>query len=66
MQSLTTRQFWRLFSDLPPGVQRDAQRADRLFRNNPMHLDYRALGVLNKDRVVWYWIGSQAGYDRLI
>jgi len=86
MQSRTTRQFWRLFSDLPFEVQRDAKRAFRAFLNNPAHpglqfkklegednvysarigLDYRALGVMKRDRIVWYWIGSHADYDRLL
>jgi len=29
-------------------------------------LDYRALAVMRKDRVVWYWIGNHADYDRLV
>lgn len=29
-------------------------------------LDYRALAVKKKDRIVWYWIGDHAEYDRLI
>ena len=86
IQSRTTRQFWRLFRDLPDDVRRDAQRAYRLFRANPAHpglqfkklegeediysarigLDYRALAVMRKDRVVWYWIGNHADYDRLV
>ena len=85
MQSRTTRQFWRLFSELPREVQREAQSAYRLFQDNPMHpglhfkklegeddiysarigLDYRALAVMKKDRVVWFWIGSHSDYDRL-
>lgn len=86
MQSRTTGRFWRLFSDLPFEVQRDAKRAYRVFLNNPAHpglqfkklegednvysarigLDYRSLGVMKGDRVVWYWIGSHADYDRLV
>ena len=86
MQSRSTRQFRRLFSDLPSGVQRDATRAYRLFQSNPAHpglqfkklegedniysvrigLEYRALAVMKKDRIVWYWIGSHSGYDRLV
>jgi hypothetical protein len=86
MQSRTTRQFWRLLSDLPSDVQREAKRAYRLFLTNPAHpglqfkklegeediysarigLDYRALAVMKKGRVVWYWIGSHSEYDRLI
>jgi hypothetical protein len=37
MQSRTIRQFWRLFSHLPSGVRRDAQRAYRLFQSNAAH-----------------------------
>lgn len=86
MQSRATRQFWRLFSDLPFDAQRDAKRAYRLFQNNPAHpglqfkklegeeniysvrigLGYRALAVMKKDRIVWYWIGSHSEYDRLV
>ncbi|HEY7390807.1 MAG TPA: hypothetical protein VH640_19990 [Bryobacteraceae bacterium] len=29
-------------------------------------LDYRALAVMRKDRIVWYWIGNHADYDRLV
>jgi hypothetical protein len=80
MRSRTTRQFWRLFSNLPSDVQRDAKRAYRLFQSNPTHpglqfkklegeddiysarigLGYRALAVMKKDSVVWYWIGSHS------
>jgi hypothetical protein len=29
-------------------------------------LSYRAMGVRNpKDRIVWYWIGSHAEYDKM-
>lgn len=37
MESRTTRQFWRLFSDLPFDVQREAKRAYRIFQTNPAH-----------------------------
>lgn len=85
-QSRTTRRFWRLFSELPSDVQREAKGAYRLFQSNPSHpslqfkkvegeddiysarisLGYRALAVMKKDRIVWYWIGSHSDYDRLI
>ncbi len=29
-------------------------------------LGYRALGVINGDVIIWFWIGSHADYDRLI
>ena len=29
-------------------------------------LETRALAALKKDRIVWYWVGSHAEYDRLV
>jgi len=29
-------------------------------------LEYRALAVVKKDRVVWFWIGNHSDYDRLV
>ena len=29
-------------------------------------LAYRALGVLEDDTIIWFWIGAHARYDRLI
>jgi len=28
--------------------------------------DYRVLGVLEKDTMIWYWIGNHAEYERLL
>ena len=28
--------------------------------------DYRALGVMNINEIVWYWIGSHTEYEKLI
>ena len=28
--------------------------------------DYRALGILEGDTVVWYWVGSHQDYERLL
>lgn len=29
-------------------------------------MGYRALGVRNKDRIIWFWIGTHAEYDKLV
>ncbi len=29
-------------------------------------LDYRALAVMKRNRVVWYWTGSRCDYDHLV
>jgi hypothetical protein len=31
-----------------------------------INIQYRALGLRDGDRIVWFWIGSHAEYDRLI
>lgn len=28
--------------------------------------DYRALGVIDEDAVIWFWIGTHEEYERLI
>jgi plasmid maintenance system killer protein len=28
--------------------------------------DYRAVGQLEEDTVIWFWVGSHAEYDRLL
>ena len=29
-------------------------------------LNYRAVGIRNKDEIVWFWIGSHADYEQMI
>lgn len=29
-------------------------------------IDWRALGLLERDMMTWFWIGSHAEYDRLV
>lgn len=29
-------------------------------------IHYRALGLDNRDTIVWFWIGSHADYDKLL
>ena len=29
-------------------------------------LEYRALAIKDGDRVQWFWIGTHAGYDRML
>lgn len=28
--------------------------------------DYRAVGILQGDEIIWFWIGSHSGYDKLL
>ena len=37
MTSLTTPRFWAAYRELPPDIREAAQKAYRLFRDNPNH-----------------------------
>jgi len=63
MQSRTTRQFWRLFSHLPLGAQRDAQRAYRLFEVNPAHPGLQFKKLEGEDDI--YSVRIELGYRAL-
>jgi hypothetical protein len=59
---------YRLFRDNPnhPGL-----RFKRVHGSEPIYsvrigLGYRAVGVLQGDTVLWFWIGSHREYDRLL
>jgi len=49
-----------------PGLQfKKLEGADAIYSAR-IGLDYRALAVVKKGRIVWYWIGSHSGYDRMV
>jgi hypothetical protein len=62
------RQAYRLFRENPshPGLQFKCVQATQRIYSARVTRDYRALGVLKDDTVVWFWIGNHADYDRLL
>jgi|SRR5579862_1578799 len=57
MQSRTTRQFWRLFLDIPLGVQMDAKSAYRLFQSNTAHPGLQFKKLEGEDNIYSVRIG---------
>lgn len=49
-----------------PGLQFKKLEGEDDIYSARIGLGYRALAVVKKDRVIWYWIGSHADYDRLV
>jgi len=49
-----------------PGPQFKELEGDDLIYSVRIGLECRALAVMKKDRIVWYWIGSHSEYDRLV
>jgi hypothetical protein len=31
-----------------------------------INIDYRAIGILERDEITWFWIGSHSEYENLI
>jgi len=48
-----------------PGLQFKKLEGEDDIYSARIGLEYRALAVMKKDRIVWYWIGSHSEYDRL-
>jgi hypothetical protein len=59
---------FQLFQSNPahPGLQFKKLEGEDDIYSVRIGLGYRALAVMKKDSVVWYWIGSHSDYDRLI
>jgi hypothetical protein len=58
---------YRQFRDNPahPGLHFKKLEGTEDIYSVRVGLDYRAAGVRKKNRVVWFWIGSHAEFDRL-
>lgn len=85
MKSKRTKQFHKLFAQLPSDMQEQAREAYELFKQNPYHpslhfkridpqepiysvrvsRNYHAVGWMEGDTIIWYWIGSHSDYDHL-
>jgi hypothetical protein len=86
VKSRATPRFWAAYRELPAEVRDAAQKAYRLFRENPKHpslqfkkvhdrepvysvritVAYRAVGLLENEEIIWFWVGSHVEYDRLL
>ena len=31
-----------------------------------INVDYRAVGIIDDNEIVWFWLGSHSGYDKLL
>lgn len=62
------REAYRLFRLNPahPGLHFKKVYADPPIYSARIGISYRAVGVLDGDAIVWYWIGSHADYDELL
>ena len=61
------RKVFRLFQNEPhhPGLYFKRIHSKKLIYSIRISRDYRA-GILEKDDMIWFWIGSHSDYDKMI
>jgi hypothetical protein len=61
------RRAYRLFRQNPnhPSLRFKTVHPRRPIYSVRISPGYRAVGILEGDEIVWFWIGSHADYDRL-
>ena len=62
------RRAYRIFKENPnqPSLRFKPVHPTRPVYSVRVSPDYRAVGTLEADTIVWFWIGSHADYDRLL
>jgi hypothetical protein len=62
------KRAYRLFQSNPshPRLNLKKLEGEDAIYSARIGLDYSALAVMSRDRIVWYWIGSHGDYDRLV
>lgn len=62
------RQSYKLFRDNPahPGLNFKKVEGHEGTYSARIGGHYRALGQLDGDTIIWFWIGSHAEYDKLV
>jgi hypothetical protein len=62
------RKAYALFRENP---QHPSLQFKKVHEREPVYsvrvtIAYRAVGLLENDKITWFWIGSHADYDRLL
>jgi hypothetical protein len=62
------REAYKLFRRNPahPGLHFKKVNADPPTYSARVGIGHRAVGILDGDTVIWFWIGSHADYDKLL
>ena len=62
------RRAYRAFQQNPhhPSLRFKSVHPMRPVYSARISSDYRAVGVLDGDEIIWYWIGSHGDYDKLL
>lgn len=62
------RETYKLFNQNPyhPSLQFKQVHPTKAIYSVRITIEYRALGVREKNEIIWFWIGSHADYDKIL
>ena len=62
------RASYQLWAEEPghPSLQFKRVHSSRPVYSVRIGIGWRALGVVDGDEIIWFWIGSHAGYDKML
>ena len=62
------KEAYRLFKQNPyhPSLRFKQVHPSRPIYSVRVSLDYRAVGIRDGDKMIWFWIGSHTDYDELL
>jgi hypothetical protein len=65
---IEARRAYRIFrtNSAHPSLHFKKLEGEEAIYSARVGIGYRALAVRSGDRVVWYWVGTHAEYDRLV
>lgn len=62
------REAYKLFQQNPnhPSLRFKRVQSSKAIYSARISRDYRALGLLDNETIVWFWIGTHSDYDKLL
>lgn len=62
------REAYRVFRENPshPGLRFKKVHTTQPIYSVRINIEYRALGILDRSEIVWFWIGPHAEYEQLL
>ena len=62
------QESYKLFSQDPnhPSLRFKKVHTTEPVYSAQINIDYRTLGIVDGEEIIWFWIGSHAEYDKLL
>jgi hypothetical protein len=62
------QESYKLFSQDPnhPSLRSKNVHTTEPIYSARINIDYRAVGIVDGEAIIWFWVGSHAEYDKLL